>query len=105
MCLHGYRLQTNLVCSLILQSCLTPLSDSSSTALKQQIGYVHTRKPSDGKISDRIARGRPRYTATNSGAFWRCFTVRINPISMGLISAMAAIVVFDAVSAWKLRQE
>lgn len=51
------------------------------------------------------AEDRAIYTATNSGAFWRCFTVRINPISMGLISAMAAIVVFDAVSAWKLRQE
>lgn len=40
------------------------------------LGYVHTSRSSDGKISDQIARG----SAQNSGAFCCRFTPRINRI-------------------------
>lgn len=47
----------------------------------------------DRKISDRIARGHAMMN--------RAIPALINPISMRLVCAIAAIVVFDAVSTWK----
>lgn len=68
------------------------------------LGYVNMCGPSDLKISDQTASSLCS-SATNSSAFCCHFMAQISPISMGLISAMAALVVFDVVSAWKPCQE
>lgn len=59
------------------------------------LGYVHKAGPSDQKISDQIACGK---TAVFSAVF---FAV-VFGISMGLIPAMALIVIFDTVSASRI---
>lgn len=74
-----------------------PFKARFTSASEVLLGYVHTRGPSDRKMSNRIARGTCAEellcgSAKYSGTFCHRFPALISPISMGLIRAMAAIV-------------
>lgn len=57
-------------------------------------GYVHMSGPSIGKFPKGLPTA-PHGSAKNSGPFCRNFSPRISPISIKLIRAMVAIVIFD----------